>query len=295
MCSLEIANNGMERQPLGASLFSCCAYTGDLHDYIGSRVPPHWHHEFELLMVDCGEMLVSLAGNEFHLKSGEGYFLTSDKLHSVSCMTDSPCRYRSLVFEPSIVSGATGSSLDTKYVRPLIENGPCAFMLQRSESWQDPIFSAFEESFSACAEEPFGYEFSVRHALSQMVLSLAAHNNIRRSLFHVASQGEERLKQMMQWIDAAYGQPVTLRSLADAVSISSRECERVFKQLLHISPMKYLLQRRITAASELLTCSDLPIIEVGLQCGFSSHSYFTKQFHNMTGYTPRDYRTRVSR
>lgn len=295
MCSLEIANNGMERQPLSTSLLSCCAYTGDVHDYIGSQVPPHWHHEFELLMVDCGEILVSLAGNQFHLKSGEGYFLTADKLHSVSCMTDDPCRYRSLVFESSIISGATGSAFDTKYVRPLMENGPYALMLQRSESWQEPIFNAFEKAFSLSAEESFGYEFSVRNALSRIVLSLAGQNSVNRSLIRAASQGEERLKQMIKWIDAAYGQPVTLHSLADTVSISSRECERIFKQLLHISPMKYLLQRRITAASELLVCSDLPITEVGLSCGFSSHSYFTKQFHTMTGYTPRDYRTRISR
>lgn len=293
MCSLEIASNGMERQPLGASMLSCSAYTGDVHDYIGSRIPPHWHHEFELLMVDCGEILVSLAGNEFHLKSGDGYFLTANKLHSVFCLTDNPCRYRSLVFEPSIISGATGSAFDTKYVRPLIENGPYALMLQRSESWQEPIFNAFEETLLSCAEESFGYEFSIRHALSQIVLALAGHNSVNRSLIRVASQGEERLKQMIKWIDAVYGQPVALQSLADAVSISSRECERIFKQLLHISPMKYLLQRRITAASELLACSDLPITEVGLSCGFSSHSYFSKQFHAITGYTPREYRARI--
>ncbi len=293
MCSLEIASNGMERQPPGASLLSCCAYTGDVHDYIGSQVPPHWHHEFELLVVESGEISVSLAGNEFHLKSGEGYFLTADKLHSVRCMTDDPCRYRSLVFEPSVIYGTAGSAFDIKYVRPLMENGPHALMLQRSESWQEPVFNAFEEAFSSCAEEPFGYEFSLRHALSQIVLSLAGHNSGNRSLFRSSSQGEERLKLMIKWIDATYGQPVTLQSLSDAVSISPRECERIFMQLLKISPMKYLLQRRIKAASELLACSDLPIIEVGLSCGFSSHSYFSKQFHAMTGYTPRDYRARI--
>jgi len=295
MCPLEIASNGMERQPPSTSLLSCCAYIGDVHDYIGSQLPPHWHHEFEFLIIDAGAVLVSLAGNEFHLKSGDGFFLTADKLHSLSCLVDTPCRYRSLVFDSSIISGVTGSAFDTKYVRPLMENGPSALMLQRSEDWQQSIFDAFEEAFSACADETFGYEFYVRHALSQVVLSLTEHNNLNLSSLRVFSRGEERLKQMIKWIDLSYGQPVTLHSMANAVSISPRECERIFKQLLHISPMKYLLQKRITAASELLACSDLPITEVGLSCGFSSHSYFSKQFRAMTGYTPRDYRTCISR
>ena len=295
MCPLEIASNGMERQPLSTSLLPCCAYTGDVHDYIGAQLPPHWHHEFEFLMIDTGEVLVSLAGNKFHLKSGDGFFLTSDKLHSLSCLVDTPCRYRSLVFDSSIISGATGSAFDTKYVRLLMENGPYALMLQRSEGWQQSIFDAFEEAFTACADESSGYEFYVRHALSKVILSLTEHNNLNLSSLRVFSRREDRLKQMIKWIDLSYGQPITLHSIANAVSISPRECERIFKQLLHISPMKYLLQKRITEASELLACSDLPITEVGLSCGFSSHSYFSKQFRAMTGYTPRDYRTRLSR
>jgi AraC-like DNA-binding protein len=253
-------------------------------------VPLHWHHEFEILMVDSGEILVSLAGEEFHLGSGEGYFLNADKLHRISCLTGDACRYRSLVFDPSVISGAAGSTFDIKYIQPLLQNGPPALMLRRPDSWLLPVFSAFEEAFSAFEKEPFGYEFCIRHALSQVVLSIAGHCKVDRSAARGISPGEERLKQMINRIDEIYGQPLTLRSLADTVSISPRECERIFKQLLHISPMAYLMQRRVKAASELLACSALPIIEVGSRCGFSNHSYFSKQFRAATGYTPRDYR-----
>lgn len=290
MCPMQIANNRMERQPPGASQLCCHAYRGDVHDYLGSEVPLHWHHEFEILTVDSGEILVSLAGNEFHLRSGEGYFLNADKLHRISCLTGDPCRYRSIVFAPSVVTGSAGSIFDRKYVQPLLEIGPSALMLRQSDSWQPAVFRAFEEAFSAFAQEPFGYEFTVRHALSLIVLSVSGHCKVDRSPVHGVSLGEERLTQMIKRIDEMYGQHVTLRSLADAVSISPRECERVFKQLLHISPMSYLMQRRVKAASELLAGSDLPIIEVGSRCGFSNHSYFSKQFRAATGYTPRDYR-----
>jgi AraC-like DNA-binding protein/mannose-6-phosphate isomerase-like protein (cupin superfamily) len=293
MCSLEIASNGMERQPAHTFSLPCYAYCGNIHDYIASKIPPHWHHEFEVMILDSGSVLISLADSEFQLQSGEGYFISSDKLHSISCVGKEPCNYRSLVFDYSIISGAVDSAFDTRYIRPLLEHGPFALMLQRTENWQQPIFSAFEEVFSACAEEPFGYEFAIRHALSKIVLTLIEHNSKQRPLTRPASQNEERLKQIIAWMDAQYTQPITLHSLADAAHISPRECERIFKQLLHVSPMTYLLQRRITAASKLLVCTDIPITEVGLCCGFSNHSYFTKQFRALTGYTPRNYRTYI--
>ena len=90
-------------------------------------------------------------------------------------------------------------------------------------------------------------------------------------------------------------QPFTLRALAQAVHFSPRECERTFEQLLHTTPQKYLLRRRILAAMSLLAHQNLPVIEVAACCGFSNHSYFSKQFRAATGYTPREYRSKCQK
>lgn len=289
MCSLKIARNGLEQQQSSSLFFPCCAYHGDLHDYLTSQVPPHWHHEFEIMMVDSGTALVSLAGEELQLQSGNGYFISADKLHSISCMVKTPCMYRSLVFDPVII-GTPGSVFDTRYIRPFLEHGPSSLRLQTEEGWQQPIFSAFDKIFSIFKEEPLGYEFTVRDSLSQIILLLAQHYRVDSPPPNPNSKKEQKLKKIISWIDSHYTQQITVRLLADAVHISSRECERVFKQLLHSSPMSYLRLRRITAASELLASSDLPIAEIGLRCGFLSHSYFSQQFHLLTGNTPQGYR-----
>ena len=36
--------------------------------------------------------------------------------------------------------------------------------------------------------------------------------------------------------------------------------------------------------------TDMPITEVALQCGYTDHSAFTRQFKALTGFTPRQYR-----
>ena len=291
-CPLEIAKDDRERQPLAASRFPCCAYSGDVRDYIAGAMPAHWHREWELLLLESGAATVTLPNLEFVLQPGQGCFVNAEKLHRIACAAAGPCRYRSLVFSPGILSGEAGSVFDVRYIRPLLEHGPPALWLRREERWQQPVFAGFEEAFSACAREPAGYEFAVRHALSQAALCIRAHSAQSKAARPDSLQ-EERLKQMIGWLDSQYEQPVTLRGLAGAVHLSARECERIFAQLLHSAPMAYLLHRRVAAASALLADTSLPVVEIGLRCGFSSHSYFSKQFRALTGYTPREYRGRV--
>lgn len=291
-CPLEIASDHRERRPSGKSMFPCYAYCGDMHDYLANQVPPHWHRELELLLLDSGTAAVTLADMQFELRAGAGYFVNAEKLHSIRCMDPGPCRYRSLVFSPAILAGEVGSVFDERYIRPLLTKGPPGLRLCRETSWQQPIFQEFEAGFSACAKEPLGYELIVRNALSLVVLSIQARREQRMDS-RPASLREERLKQMIGWMDSHFAEPITLRDLAGAVNLSPRECERIFEQQLHITPMAYLLRRRIEAASALLAQTGLPVVEIGLQCGFSSHSYFSKQFRALTGYTPRDYRAQT--
>ena len=51
------------------------------------KVPWHWHDELELLVILSGEVSVFIAGCEFNLKAGEGYFANSGILHSAELLS----------------------------------------------------------------------------------------------------------------------------------------------------------------------------------------------------------------
>lgn len=53
----------------------------------------------------------------------------------------------------------------------------------------------------------------------------------------------------------------------------------------------YILNERIALAKKLLMSSNITIQDVTEQCGFSSTSYFHKQFKRVTGMAPQQYRT----
>lgn len=289
--SISLSQNRQELVQRGTPLFPCSSYNMELHQYIANEIPPHWHRDLEIFLLDEGHVRISLIDYEFDLQPGEGFFVNSNVLHGISCRSDGPCSYRSVVFDPIIVSGAPGSAFDMLYVRPFTEQGPPIWRLHPEDDYDGfSITELFNTAHSACEGEPAEYEFSVRDALSRILLLLKGRSqeiSIRSS-----TQPELRMKQMLSWLDEHYSEPITVSQLASAAGICVRECQRSFAGFLHDTPVQYLTRLRITAAAELLASTDLPVTEVGIRCGFETPSYFAKQFKMITGVTPREYRHR---
>ena len=101
-----------------------------------------------------------------------------------------------------------------------------------------------------------------------------------------------QLQQVLDYIDAHLDQEIKLADLAQLPDMSQFHFSRLFKQSLGLSPYQYLLQQRVERAKQLLKNTDRLIIDIALDCGFNSHSHLSKQFKQLTGMTPKAYRSR---
>ena len=271
----------------GTPGFPCNAYIGDIHNYIGGEIALHWHSELEMFLLEEGMVQIIFADHSYVLRPGEGYFVNSDVLHGIICNTDQPCRYRSVVFDQSVISGRTGSVFDDKYVTPFVKGGAPSWVLNLNDAGSTAVITLFNTAFHACELEPEGYEFTVRDAMSKIILLLNGHT-VKQAI-RVETIQEQRLKQMLHWIEKHYMDKVTVEHIAGAAGICVRECQRTFKTVIQDTPIRYLIRKRITVAAELLKSSNAANSEICAQCGFESQSYFTKQFRIIMGVTPRQY------
>lgn len=80
--------------------------------------------------------------------------------------------------------------------------------------------------------------------------------------------------------------PLTIRDLADRVSMDVFAFSRAFKARTGRSPYQYLLQLRVERALHLLLNTDISLIETAYACGFSSQAHFTTVFRRVIGITP---------
>lgn len=243
----------------------------DTHGNHWKDIISHWHRELELFRLEKGSVRIQAGEDEFTLEPGQVCFINTGVLHSMDLSGD--WHYISYVFGSEIVSGAPGSVFDTRYVMPLLADGP-AFLIFP----EDAGFShEFDRVHTACGQEAMGFEFEARTGLSRMTAMLTEKTRLMPAR-RVAGEQEVRVKEMMSWIEENLGREVTVRDIADAAHVCPRTCQKAFQRYLHCSPVEYLQRRRILAAAQRLASTDDPVTDIAFDCGFSSHSYFSKSF-----------------
>jgi AraC family transcriptional regulator, glycine betaine-responsive activator len=85
-------------------------------------------------------------------------------------------------------------------------------------------------------------------------------------------------------------EPLSCTELAEEAELSPRQLERLFQRYLGETPTRYYLGLRLERARTLLMQTSLPILSVGLACGFVSASHFSKCYHEHFGRTPSEER-----
>lgn len=103
-----------------------------------------------------------------------------------------------------------------------------------------------------------------------------------------------KLREVVAFINHHLEHHLPIAKLAEIVGLSQNYFLILFKKTTGKTPHQFLLERRIAHACKLLKPTDLPLVEIALQCGFSSQSHLTAHFRIVTGSPPNQYRRRLS-
>lgn len=100
-----------------------------------------------------------------------------------------------------------------------------------------------------------------------------------------------KLKQSIEYIQDNLAKPIKLSDIAQMLDLSQYYFCHLFKQSTGIAPYKYVIQQRVEQAKNLIRYSDLSLIDIAYECGFSSQSQMTQHFRKCVGVTPKVYRS----
>lgn len=293
VCEIVASEQGRELAQHGSAWFPIACYEEDLTCY---SVPWHWHEDWEYILAHQGTVTVGVDKKRFCLQQGQGILINSGVLHAVEFVEQGPSVLHSAVFHPRLVGGADTVYWQKAAVPLLAPDAPPYFLLEEGEAWQKQVLDDLCASWEAMVKEQDDYENMVRYRISAALHKIAVHCPARE---HRSSQQEQveawRIKQMLHFIEGHYAEELTLRAIAESVSLSESACLRSFRQLLGTTPIQYVKQYRIEKAAEMLLSTRLRTGEVGAECGFADVSYFTKTFREVKNCTPREYRRRFAK
>lgn len=112
---------------------------------------------------------------------------------------------------------------------------------------------------------------------------------------HRGGMPSARLKRVLDYIGAKLDEDLSLLVLANVVGMNLYYFARLFKQSTGLSPHRYVLERRITRAKQLLHTPEMTVLEAGVRTGFRDQGNFTKVFRRFVGVTPTKFRAQASR
>ncbi len=92
-----------------------------------------------------------------------------------------------------------------------------------------------------------------------------------------------------RYIDKNIDKNLSLENIAKKFKLNSSYLSRGFKKEFGLSPVRYLLNRRVHLSKEMLDCGK-DITQIALELGFCDQAHFYKAFKSIFAITPNEYK-----
>ena len=261
-----------------------------LSEYESGSFMWHWHPEIEITYVRKGTMCYKVNNLVYHLKEGDIVFNNSGALHSGTMENQEDCTYIPVTFDPRLIYGFFQSTINSKYVDPVIQDSMLpAICIDQSESWHRPFREYLLRIIALDEKKPDFYELDITICLQSMWRLLLEHITYEPQASRENSLEYDRIKKILSYIEDNYQNKITLNDIAGHIHLCESECTRLFKRHMNTTLFAFLQEYRIERSLEFLQSGE-PVSDVALNTGFSDPNYYSKVFAKIKGCSPREYR-----
>jgi len=133
---------------------------------------------------------------------------------------------------------------------------------------------------------------SARAALHELLVCVLRDRDAARRAGSADGPGDDPITRAVAHIEADLTENWLVEQLAESVGLSVSRFHERFVQRTGLGPAEYRMRRRVRRAKQLLRDGDIPVTDLAQALGFSTSQYFATVFKNVTGLTPRAYRSR---
>ena len=236
---------------------------------------PHTHNHLEL----------------FYIVGGRGQFLIQDRLHPVNVNN-------LVIINPNVTH--TEVSLNAQpleYIVLGIEGIELASGEQANGQFN--ILDHFESvEISGCLrnilremeQKNTGYEDVCQAYMEILIIRLMRSTALAVPTEPQTNSSNHQCAAVKRYIDLHFKEPLTLDQLAEDAHMNKFYLSHAFKREYGISPINYMITRRIEESKYLLAETDLSLSQIAQLLGFSSLSYFSQVFRRTQAVTPMEYR-----
>lgn len=241
------------------------------------NINEHSHHFTEMFYVLQGQGTFIIDNESFEVQENDLVIINPNVQHIEAQRKDETFEYISLGMDGLVFTNQESINFAQKYTLLNYDNDRNELLTY--------LFAILEE----IKRKDANYEFVCQNLLEVFVVNLIRRANKYLSAF-AAKRTNKECNFIKEYIDQHYSEELSLESLAELTYINKFYLAHAFKKTIGISPINYMIQKRIDEAKELLETTNYSISRISDIVGFSSQSYFSQVFQKNMQMSPNQYR-----
>lgn len=250
---------------------SASRYNGGWHS------SPHTHYCSELFYVTEGQGQFQIEDEIYTVHAHDLVIVNPNVEHTELSHNDHPLAY--------IVIGIEDVELATSD-----DEDDVRFCILNLKGIKDVVRFYFDHILEETALKTPDSEIMCKNMMENLVILLSRQANFTVTLAPIQKKSTRLCITVRQYIDNHFKENISLEMLAELTHVSKYHMVHVFTEEYGISPINYLIQKRIEEGKKLLQTTDYSLALIGRTLGFSSPSYFSQVFKKHSDITPLEYR-----
>ena len=223
----------------------------------------HTHPGTELILVTRGTCVITVGNIPWNVPSGHILVVPPETPHDQRPLTDATLNSFVVFFDPHALFDPTPRLIDVSGT---------------------PVLSRLFDEL--CNMNCDGQHDLCAIYLPPLLEAIQLHEQRERE----RSAEHPALARALRHLDAHLHEPLQLTELAHLAGISIPQLRRLFNQRFNCSPQRYLQNRRMATARNLLSNPTLTVAEIAAQCGYPDGNYFSRLFRKLHNCSPIDFR-----
>lgn len=250
----------------------------------------HWHDDVEFILILSGKMFYNINGEVVLLEEGEGIFVNARQMHFGYSDCKKECSFICLLLHPILL--CSSKSTEQNFINPIIQNDSIPFYhLKKTNAWERSALSVIRYIYDIRNDEIA--ELKINKAFLEIWISLYENIVTVRKHDNYKNNNLSILKKMILFINKNYKEKITLADIASSGNIGKTSCCSIFKKYINKTPLEYVTEFRLRKSLELLRNTDMTILEISYEVGFSGASYFSETFRKFYSCTPTEYKRSI--
>jgi AraC family L-rhamnose operon transcriptional activator RhaR len=250
----------------------------------------HEHTFFELVYILSGTGQQCINKNTFAYHAGNLFLITPDDSHSFTIETTT--QFFFLRFSDIYIKNSTLQSDSVQRLEFILQNAnheaTCILKNQTDKALVKPIVEAIIREYVNRSL----YNKELIHQLVNTLIVVVARNLAMYLPDQINEQSEEKALAILQYIQHHIYTPekISAENLGRHFGISESYLGRYFKKHTNETMQEYITHYRLKLIENRLMHSDMRIIEIANELGFTDESHLNRTFKKYKGVSPTAYR-----